>query len=360
MMVYTIAERVEIITLFFSNGECGNATANTFNERHPDKFVARKYVLELVQKFRQTGSVANKKRDPNREFPLRNEAVAVALLGQVHADPTLSTRKLSSVTNISRTTIRRILKHHKFHPYKIHLVHQLNEDDFDRRQEFCEIMTTRIDADENFLFNICFSDEATFFLNSTVNRHNCRYWSDANPHVFHEVHTQFPQKLNVWIGIYGDRLIGPVFLDGNLTGETYLELLSEFVYPQLVDIIENDDRYLEDHLIFQQDGAPPHYAQPVRAFLDRMFPGSWIGRRGPIEWPARSPDLTPLDFFLWGHLKNKIYVTEPESLEDLRHRIIEECRRITPEILRNVRSHFEQNLYLCMEMGGRQFEHLIH
>ncbi|KAG5894615.1 hypothetical protein JTB14_026146 [Gonioctena quinquepunctata] len=172
--------------------------------------------------------------------------------------------------------------------------------------------------------DICFSDEPTFFLNSTVNRHNCCYWSDANPHVFHEIHTQTPQKLNVWAGIFGDRLIGPVFLDGKLTEETYLELLNEFVYPQLVDIIENDDRYHEDHLIFQQDGAPPRYAQPVRAFLDRMFPGSCIGRRGSIEWPARYPDLTPLDFFLWGHLKNKIFATEPESLEDLRKRIIEE------------------------------------
>ncbi|KAG5899934.1 hypothetical protein JTB14_002485 [Gonioctena quinquepunctata] len=66
------------------------------------------------------------------------------------------------------------------------------------------------------------------------------------------------QKLNVWAGIFEERLIGPIFLDGNLTGETYLELLNEFVYPQLVDIIETDDRYHEDHLIFQQDGAHLH------------------------------------------------------------------------------------------------------
>uniref|UniRef100_A0AAX7UMF9 Uncharacterized protein n=1 Tax=Astatotilapia calliptera TaxID=8154 RepID=A0AAX7UMF9_ASTCA len=49
---------------------------------------------------------------------------------------------------------------------------------------------------------------------------------------------------------------------------------------------------------FQQDGAPPHYGCQVRAFLDEQFPGKWIGRRGPVEWPPRSPDLTPLDFYL--------------------------------------------------------------
>lgn len=296
-MVYSLEEKVELIALFFKNDECYNRAANLFNELHPNKFVSRKYVSEVVAKFRQTGSVVNKKRDTEREFPVRNEATAIEVLGQITADPTLSTRKLSTITNISRTTIRRILKQHKFHPYKIHLVQQLNEDDFDRRLEFCEIMTARITADQNFLFNICFSDECTFYLNSTVNRHNCRYWSDSNPRIFHEVHTQNPEKLNVWVGIFGDRLIGPIFLEDNLTGDIYLNMLQNIIYPLLVEIVEHDERYQENLLVFQQDGAPPHFARHVREFLGQHFPAQWIGRRGPMEWPARSPDLTPLDFF---------------------------------------------------------------
>ena len=47
--------------------------------------------------------------------------------------------------------------------------------------------------------------------------------------------------------------------------------------------------------------------QTVRRFLDEEFPGRWIGRRGPVEWPARSPDLTPPDFFLWGVLKPRVF-----------------------------------------------------
>lgn len=87
----------------------------------------------------------------------------------------------------------------------------MNDDDFDRRLQFCETMSERAIADQHFLFNICFSDECSFFLNGIVNRHNCRYWSDSNPSIFHEVHTQHPQKLNVWAGIFGDRLVGPFF-----------------------------------------------------------------------------------------------------------------------------------------------------
>lgn len=123
-MVYSTAERVEIIEIFFGNNQCANRTAEIFNERHENSNVHRKYVLELVAKFRETGSVANKKR--NIEDPIRNQAIEVAVLGQVHVDPTLSTRKLETVCGVSRRTVQRILKTHSFHPYKIHLVQELN------------------------------------------------------------------------------------------------------------------------------------------------------------------------------------------------------------------------------------------
>ncbi|XP_047101572.1 uncharacterized protein LOC124720308 [Schistocerca piceifrons] len=64
------------------------------------------------------------------------------------------------------------------------------------------------------------------------------------------------------------------------------------------------------------DGAPPHCGIGVRELSEERLPGKWIGRRGPVEWPPRSPDLTPLDFYLWGHLKQIVYA---ESIRDLRH-----------------------------------------
>ena len=39
------------------------------------------------------------------------------------------------------------------------------------------------------------------------------------------------------------------------------------------------------------------------------------------EQPPRSPDLTPCDYFLWGHLKSKVYLTPPQDVEELRERI---------------------------------------
>ncbi len=74
--------------------------------------------------------------------------------------------------------------------------------------------------------------------------------------------------------------------------------------------------YLREDYIFQQDGAPPHFSTRVKSYLSKKQPDNGIGRGGPISWPPRSPDLTPCDFFLWGHIKSKIYSKPVESGED--------------------------------------------
>ncbi|KAJ4431180.1 hypothetical protein ANN_19777 [Periplaneta americana] len=45
------------------------------------------------------------------------------------------------------------------------------------------------------------------------------------------------------------------------------------------------------------------------------------------------PDLTPLDFFLWGYVKDKVYATPVRDLRDLRERIIEAIESIPEDML---------------------------
>jgi hypothetical protein len=86
-------------------------------------------------------------------------------------------------------------------------------------------------------------------------------------------------------------------------------------------------------LILMQDGAPPHFALDVRDWLDRRFPGCWLGCRGPHEWPARSHNLTPCDFFLWGWAKEEVYRTKPTTLNELEDRIRHVLTNVPQEFL---------------------------
>jgi len=56
-------------------------------------------------------------------------------------------------------------------------------------------------------------------------------------------------------------------------------------------------------------------------YLNESFPNRWLGRGGPVAWAPRSPGLTPLDYYLWGHMKTLVYETKVESRAALHDRI---------------------------------------
>ena len=156
---------------------------------------------------------------------------------------------------------------------------------------------------------IAFTDEATFSVDQVVNRHNCRIWGTENPHETFEKPRVSP-KVQVWCGVHHSQIVGPYFFEEpTVTGANYLEMLQTYAIPQLNRI---------PHLVFQQDGAPPHWSRAVRAYLDDAFPDNWIGRGGPTAWPARSPDVTPCDFFLWGYVKDRVYKTPVNDIDHLK------------------------------------------
>ena len=51
------------------------------------------------------------------------------------------------------------------------------------------------------------------------------------------------------------------------------------------------------------------------------------------EWPPRSPDLTPLNFFVWSYLKSKVFLTQPANLADLHQRITMEAAQIPQDMI---------------------------
>jgi hypothetical protein len=61
--------------------------------------------------------------------------------------------------------------------------------------------------------------------------------------------------------------------------------------------------------IFQQDGAPPKWLfTEVCDFQNGMFNNNWCGHREPSAWPPTSLKLTPHNFFVWGFVKNTVYI----------------------------------------------------
>uniref|UniRef100_A0A8D8Z5S1 Transposase n=1 Tax=Cacopsylla melanoneura TaxID=428564 RepID=A0A8D8Z5S1_9HEMI len=138
-------------------------------------------------------------------------------------------------------------------------------------------------------------------------------------------------------------------------GQMYADFI-EHILPDLLDQVPLEVRR---GMWFQQDGAPPHFSRIAREKVNEMFLNRWIGRGGPENWPPRSPDLTPLDYFLWGFIKEQVMATAPTTPENMKRRIIAAVRKITPQMLARVRQSFRHRLVKCIEVQGAQFEHLM-
>ncbi|KAJ8953517.1 hypothetical protein NQ318_023641 [Aromia moschata] len=187
-----------------------------FHEMHPDREpVSQSTVSRIERKYRELGHVRDA---PRQGRPKINENVQQDVILSALENPHCTVRQVSRDLNIGKSSVSNIFKKVKYHPYRVRLIHELAEDDFDRRTEFCEYMMDHNNQNNGFIANILFSDEATFFLNGHVNRQNTRYWSQENPHWMQEYHTQHPQKVNVWAGIVRNRIVGLYFFDENLTG----------------------------------------------------------------------------------------------------------------------------------------------
>ncbi|GBN36143.1 hypothetical protein AVEN_260616-1 [Araneus ventricosus] len=128
----------------------------------------------------------------------------------------------------------------------------------------------------------------------------------------------------------------------SMTSSIYFDMLQLYAVPQ----------FPED-VVFQQDGAPPHYGNIVREFLDTTFPQRWIGRSAIMAWTSRSPDITPLDFYLWGYVKQHVYSERINDINHLKQRI---THSVTPDVLTRVWEELDYRLDVCRATNGAHIE----
>lgn len=308
-------------------------------------------IKRWYRQFEQTGSVQHRK---GAGRPPVSEAIVDQVRELFTRSPGKSTRRASLELELPRSTVLKILhKHLKLHAYKIQLLHELKPNDKPRRYDFAvrlldlEEQTINI-GESNFLKKVIFSDEATFHVSGKVNRHNCRIWGTENPHNVREQERDSP-KINVWCALAIDEVIGPFFFaEPTVTKEVYLDMLELFAIPQI--------EHRQPNVYWQQDGAPPHWGKIVRVYLNNTFPGRWIGRDGPIPWPPRSPDITPLDFFLWGYVKDRVFAKKVQDIEELKNRVREVIGSITPAMLRKTWCEVEFRLQTLRANLGEHVE----
>lgn len=349
----------DLADIHYVYGMCrgsGRAARIEYRRMFPDRRLpnAQTFVNShrRIQELAELDS-ARRINQPARTIDVETEE---RILAVVRNNPELSTRQIGAQLGLSHWTVWKVLHNERMHPFHTLQVQELLDADKPRRAEFCRLLLELDLDDDTFLGRVLWTDESIFTRGGVFNTHNTHTWSRENPRMVKATNMQRRFSVNVWAGIVGTHLIGPHVFEDHLNGRIYLAFLQEQLPVMLAALPED----IQNSIIYQHDGAPPHNTLPVREHLNETFPARWIGRNGHIEWPARSPDLSPLDFYLWGHWKELVYSVPINTREQLIARIFDTAGAMRQKLQEiNITTEVKRRALYCIQEDGGHFEQLL-
>ncbi|GFV51927.1 DUF4817 domain-containing protein [Trichonephila clavipes] len=364
-------DKALLVKLFYMNEESATISLRKFRVQKNVKSgkgpLTPAGLLKLVKSFEETGKLEDRAR---ARRPCLKEARALCIAVEMEAiaseaaSGTSSAREAARRLGLPPSSVRNILRRIlQLYPYKLQSCHELLPAVTAQREAFAKWAFSKMEQDPTWVFNILWTDEAHFSLHGDVNNHNCRIWATSNPREYTQKPLHSP-KVTAWCGFTGSFIIGPFFFETQcsvngwitetVNAQRYLTLLRETVVPCLIQ------RGEISNVTFMQDGATSHTANPVKAFLIQTFGENRIvSRHCRYPWPPRSPDLTPADFWLWGYLKSRVYLSGPASLSELKNAIHREVSSIHPDMLHSAVAGFVTRLECLLPCGGGHVEHIL-
>ncbi|GFU00265.1 uncharacterized protein TNCV_802171 [Trichonephila clavipes] len=160
------------------------------------------------------------------------------------------------------------------------------------------------------------------------------------------------QMSSRWCGVVVKRRGANSGHNVTVNGDRYRATITNFFIPEL----NNHD---VQELWFQQDGATCHTARATIDLLKDTFGDRLISRFGPVNWPPRSCDLTPLDYFLWGYVKSLVYADKSQTLHHLEDNIRRVIADIRPQMLERVIENWTSRLDYIRASRGSHMPEII-
>ena len=349
-----------------------------FKKRFPfsGRSPAKKIVWKQVKKFHTKGTVHNlNKGNSGRKKTVLTPQNLNLMRDMFHAEKDLPARQSRSSIRrhnlpiqMSKSSFQRGAKLLGFHPYKLHYRHILKPADKVKRVTMCQQVLNKFASDPTWLDNVWMSDEAVFSLNGNVNSKNVVCYSEARsgrPENFTLENTKHADSVMPWACLAGDgrkldlKFFEPEVVDGErvsgtMNGERYYKLMRYRAIPQIKALNQGT----LDNQTWQQDGARPHWTQNNLAYIQGQFGVNTLAlgaaRWGGGEWAPHSPDLSVLDFCIWGIMKHHVFKHPmPTTKQGLKDKITMVWdREITPDLVKKAFGGFISRCRKVLDKNG--------
>lgn len=279
----------------------------------------------------------------------------------------ISTRTVSNVLgNISYRTVHRMVKQKKMRFYRTPRGQYMPDGNPDRLLNFANTIKRLVCEQSIDVANICFSDECQIYTGRHINRQNTGFWrlrgffTDRQQKLVQK-RLQGP-KTHMFVLLHWQAgVIGPIFIEDmkcpddnrvTLSSRRYCYMLETMVIPELKARLGSKF----ETCWWMQDGASSHTAGPTLEFLRQHFGPRIISNKSAIEWPPYSPDLNPLDYWFWSHLKKAVGFNDPKTVSEVKTLATGICQDTTELEIRNAIDDFLVRID-CMEFyQGQHFE----
>ena len=270
------------------------------------------------------------------------------LFSLARSEPTKSARSLSAdwvrdgQIIASRATTNRRLVEMKLLSYQPVTKPLLTDAHKKRRLEWC---LERQHWGYEKWSSIINSDEANYELINRKTKPTIRRFS-------HEKYEErFVQKrvqggggsIGVWGCINGTGTGCCHTYTGRLNAAEYIEVLENALKPS-IELLTNDENFM-----FQQDNAPCHTANVVKAWFDE-------NSIEVLSWPARSPDLSPIEH-IWSYLDRKLCEKQPRTLAELEVALVELWNDVPASMCENLIESMPRRVKLCIQAKGGYFKY---
>lgn len=358
--MYSILEKVKIVE-FYEETNSVVATQRKFRHHYNvRRSPSSKTIKNIAVKFETKGSVLNQHKGASgRPKECRTVENIETVRLSVIEDPKKSYRKRAQALNMKPTSLLTVLrKDLKFIPYKCHTVQLLSNADKAARLAMCLRFRQEIGNGNDWIKNVWFTDEAHFYLNGIVNSQNCRIWGKEVPNEVNErpLHSD---KCTAWCALSANGIIGPLWFQEQGESVTINQERYRSVIDTFHGLLQRRQDLRFESQWFQQDGATPHTATATMRHLNELFGENVISKKSAFPWSPRSPDLSPLDFFLWGYCKDNVYHNNPQNVIELQRSVEDFIANIPREMCERVIENFKHRVTECISRRGDHIEHRI-
>jgi len=307
--------------------------------------VAAKY---LASEASEKGSANPTRKSHSKEKSVRTPAIIERAQELISEDPGLSLRKLAKILGVSETTIRRIAEEDlHFKSYVIKVRQTLSEAAKVNRVARCNLLLCSLknEAAGRITF---FSDEKIFSVDAKVNRKNDHLFA-RDPEDVSTARTKFPTSVHVLSVVSSEgHVMLPHFFqkEETVTEKIYLRILTRVVKPW-IDTVAAGRPY-----VFQQDGTPAHTSHLVQNWLSDNMEMFWSKE----FWPANSPDLNPMDYYVWGVVERVINKLRHPNVTSLQTAIKAAFVNMDKDALQRACQRFITRIETVIETKGDYIE----